>query len=163
LIGKWFHVELQAEGVLTEEQGCLWGQHFEEKVLKRTSEVKMRCPKMKGHRFTAHQHSTEFRESMHSNCTCTFGTFLVYVKNEGGCGMNSKFKSPAWMCRTYVPTWYLVWNSNGGKILSHKKDSQCSKFGAQSKVFPTTSKHKYNHGINATGNSSRHDCLKAQL
>ncbi len=30
LIGKWFLVELQAEGVLTEEQGCLWGQHFEE-------------------------------------------------------------------------------------------------------------------------------------
>jgi hypothetical protein len=55
LIGKWFLVELQAEGVLTEEQGCLLGQHFEEKVLKRTSEVKMSCPKMKGHRFTAHQ------------------------------------------------------------------------------------------------------------
>lgn len=56
LIGKWFLVELQAEGVLTEEQGCLWGQHFEEKVLKRTSEVKMRCRKMTGHRFIAHQH-----------------------------------------------------------------------------------------------------------
>jgi hypothetical protein len=53
LIGKWFLVELQAEGVLKEEQG---GQHFEEKVLKRMSEVKMSCPKMKGHRFTAHQH-----------------------------------------------------------------------------------------------------------
>ena len=89
--------------------------------------------------------STEFRESMHSNCACTFGTFSVYVKNEGGCGMNSKFENPAWMRRTHLPTWYLVWNSNGDK----KTIPQTGFFSVQNlahnrKVFsPTTSKHKH--------------------
>ena len=101
LIGKGFLVELQAEGVLTEEQGCLWGQHFEEKVLKRRfwrGRVKW---KWDVERWQDTDSLNRRSSGKHAFKLYMYFRYIFGVCKKWRGVMNSKFENPAWMASMF--------------------------------------------------------------